>query len=97
VNIGKNILTWSWGDIQISKNKFFEYQFEFGKNTPAYIPFEFNISVTSKTDHAGPKFTFGIINLFWICFKVYDHRHWNHKQKRWAIPGEDSEESDLPV
>ncbi len=88
MNIGKNILTWSWGDIQISKNKFFEYQFEFGKNTPSHIPFEFNISVTSKTDHAGPKFIFGIINLFWICLKVYDHRHWNYKEKRWVIPGE---------
>lgn len=83
INLGKSILTWTWGDITISQHKSFEYQFEFGKSTPTNKIFEFLIEVTTKRNHAGPNFTFGIKNLFWICLKIYDHRHWNEEEDRW--------------
>lgn len=83
LDIKKSVLTWTWGDITIAQYKSFEYQFEFGKRTPTDNPFEFSIKWTAKRDHAGPSFTFGIKNLFWMCVKIYDHRHWNEEEDRW--------------
>ena len=80
--IGKHNISWFWGDIIICKNKSFEYQFEFGKNSN-FHPFEFSLLLTSRTDHAGPSFTFGIKKLFWICLKIYDHRHWDIDNDCW--------------
>jgi hypothetical protein len=78
-----HILYLTWGDITLSKNKSFEYQFEFGKNTSSNSPFELSFVVTEKRDHAGPCFTFGIKNLFWVCLKIYDHRHWDDENNCW--------------
>jgi hypothetical protein len=83
MKIGKHVLDWSWGDIAFSENKSFEYQFEFGKSTCNNSLFELTLKVTEKQDHAGPSFAFGIKNLFWICFKVYDHRHWDDERDCW--------------
>jgi len=83
-----NNITWRWGDINISQNKSFEYQFEFGSSTPTNHPFEIRFLITEKCDHCGPSITFGIMNLFWFCLKIYDHRHWNTKGNRWYNTGE---------
>ena len=32
-----NNITWRWGAINISQNKSFEYQFEFGSSTPTDV------------------------------------------------------------
>ena len=87
-----NYISWTWGDIIIAPNKSFEYQFEFGKNAK-FIPFELSFKWTSKQDHAGLSFIFGIKYLFWINFSVYDHRHWNHEQNRWSLPGDVEEDA----
>ncbi len=76
-------LTPTWGDITISKNKSFEYQFEFGNFCNSL--FEFKVEWTTKCDHAGPSFTFSIYKLFWINFKIYDHRHWDSDLNVWKI------------
>lgn len=81
--IGKYNLNWTWGDIIISANKSFEYQFEFGKNSNFNI-FDFSFIITSQQDHAGPSFTFGIKYLFWIRLSIYDHRHWDDENDCWA-------------
>lgn len=80
-----NYFSWNWGDIIITPNKSFEYQFIFGKNANFDL-FDLSFKWTTKQDHAGPSFTFGIKYLFWINLKIYDYRHWNHKQNRWALP-----------
>lgn len=74
-------------DIQLSQNKSFEFQIEFGKNSN-FCPFEFSIKWTTKQDHAGFRFIFGIYGLFWICMNIYDHRHWNYEKDRWYLPGD---------
>lgn len=66
----------TWGNVIISKYKSFEYQF--GGYNFATNPFEFSIRWTTKCDHAGISFTFSIYKLFWINFKIYDHRHWDY-------------------
>jgi hypothetical protein len=88
MKFGRNHLSWGWGDIIIAPNKSFEYQFSWGGSTPTFHPFELSFLITSKRDHCGPSVTFGIMNLFWMCLKVYDHRHWNNKEDRWYNPGE---------
>jgi hypothetical protein len=74
-------------DIQLSENKSFGIQTEFGKNSN-FNPFEFLIKWTTKQDHAGFRFVFGIYRLFWISIEIYDHRHWNYEKDRWYLPGE---------
>lgn len=86
-----NYFGWRFGDIIIAPHKSFEYQFEFG-NGSNFDPFELSFKWTSKQDHAGLSFNFGIKNLFWIHIGTYDHRHWNYKQNRWALPGDVEED-----
>jgi hypothetical protein len=74
-------------DIQLSENKSFGIQTEFGKNSN-FNPFEFLVKWTTKQDHAGFRFVFGIYGLFWISIEIYDHRHWNYEKDRWYLPGE---------
>ena len=86
-------ITWRCGAINISQNKSLEYQFEFGGSTPTNHPFEIHFLITEKCDYCGPSgngpsITFGIMNLFWFCLKIYDHRHWNIKENRWYNTGE---------
>ena len=69
-------------NLQLSKNKSFEYQLELGKNSN-FHPFQFELKWTSEEDHAGPSFTFGIKYFFWICISIYDHRHWDYDNNRW--------------
>lgn len=75
-------LALKWGDIRLSKHKFFEYQFEKGSFLYPDI-FEFVFRFTRKTDHAGIEFTFGIYKLFWMRFVIYDHRHWDFVNNCW--------------
>lgn len=83
MKIGKHILTWTLGDIVIAKNKSFEYQFELGNKSSQFDPFEFSVRLTSKHDHPGPSFVFGISGLFWISLRIYDHRHWDCEKDHW--------------
>lgn len=88
MELSNSILTWTWGDIVVTQHKSFEYQFEFGSRATRVMPgpFEFSIKVTAKRNHAGPSFTFGIAGLFWLCLKVYDHRHWDDENDCWSKP-----------
>ena len=70
-------------DLQISKNKSFEFQLELGKKSN-FNPFEFVLKWNSEHDHAGPSFTFGVKYLFWICLQIYDRRHWDHENNCWV-------------
>lgn len=82
MKIGNNIITLSWGDIQICKNKSFEYQFERGSFMQNDI-FECKLIWTRKSDHAGISFTFGIFKLFWMNLNIHDHRHWDDENDCW--------------
>lgn len=95
MKIGKSFLSLTWGDIPISANKSFEYQLELFGDSDGFTetrPFEFRFEITRKTDHAGASFIWGIRKLFWIHLNVHDHRHWNNKANRWALPGEPEED-----
>jgi len=82
MKIGNHYISWSWGDILISKNKSFEYQIEFGKNV-SYNIFQLSIEWSEKKDHSGLRFVFTIKKLFFICFCIYDHRHWDRNNDCW--------------
>lgn len=82
MKIGNNIITPSWGDIQIWKHKSFEWQFERG-SFMCDDPFEFKLSCRRKTDHAGISFTFGHRKLFWMNLNIHDHRHWDRTNDCW--------------
>jgi len=77
-------LTPTWGVVRLTENKTFEYQFESKRFTSD--PFEFSLSWTTRKDHAGFEFVFSIYRLFWICFSVYDNRHWDYERGCWAVP-----------
>lgn len=62
MKIGNSIITPSWGDILIWKNKSFECK----------------LICTRNSDHAGISFTFGHRKLFWMNFNIHDRRHWHH-------------------
>ena len=73
-------LTPTWGSIQLSKHKFFEYQLE----SQSDQPFELSLRWTQKRDHAGINFRFSVYKLFWIGLDIYDHRHWDHDRNQWV-------------
>ena len=86
MKIGKHNITLAWGDIIISKNKSFEYQFEFGnKSNDIYNPINIYLRLQRKMDHAGIEFLFEIYKLFSINFRIYDHRHWDDEKDCWEI------------
>lgn len=74
----------NWGDIQLTKNKSFEYQFEgpaFTKGSNDKI--EFLVRWNEHQDHAGFRFSFSIKGLFYMNFEIYDHRHWDDDKDDW--------------
>lgn len=78
MKIGKHVITPFWGDIQISKYKSFEYQFE----GPSFLRdqiVECGLRWTTKTDHAGISFT----KLFWFNLNIHDRRHWDYDNNCW--------------
>jgi hypothetical protein len=77
-------ITPTWGYIQLSKNKYFEYQFE-GPSFTKYsnYKFEWRLNWTEKQDHAGIVFIFSIKGLFFITCNIYDCRHWNSEKDNW--------------
>ena len=84
MKFNKSTITPTWGDIKIAKHKSFEYQFEGPKmmaDDPN--PIECKLRWTTKSDHAGVYFTFGIRGLFWMNFNIHDHRHWDHNNNTW--------------
>lgn len=54
--------------------------------------FHSSFSWHRHVDHAGPQFDFEIFKLIDFSIKIYDHRHWNHKENRWYEPGEEEAE-----
>lgn len=52
--------------------------------------FDFEFWLSSRTDHAGLNVNFTILGVF-FSFQVYDGRHWNSKEDRWYLPGEEEE------
>lgn len=76
------ILTPTWGDIQLTKNKSFEYQLEF-KNWAQW--FECKLAIKKKQDHAGIDFTFSCLKLFWLNLNIHDHRHWDYQNDCWKV------------
>ena len=77
-------LTPKWGCIQLTRHKFFEYQFESNKFNSD--PFELSLTWTSRCDHAGIDFVFSVYKLFWICFSIFDNRHWDFNNECWKQP-----------
>ena len=71
----KNLFSRSF---QVYKNKFFEFEIVYYSNTLL----DFNFSWTSRVDHAGLDLTLGLL-FYSVSFRMYDRRHWNHKENRW--------------
>lgn len=84
MKIGNYIITPSWGDVPIWKNKSFEWQFE-KASFVGNAPLEIKLRRTRNRDHAGISFTFGHRYLFWMNLNIYDHRHWDHQNNTWCI------------
>ena len=82
MKIGNSYLSFNWGDILISPNKSFEYQFEFGKNSNFDL-FELSLKWSTKQDHAGISFVFTIRKIIFMSLKIYDHRHWDRNNNCW--------------
>lgn len=80
MKIGKHLITFTLGNIQLSKHKFLEYQLD---RKFATDPFDFHVWWDWKGDHAGPGFYFSIYKLFWFQIKIYDHRHWDYENNCW--------------
>jgi hypothetical protein len=76
-------LTPTWGDIQFSKFKSFEYQFDGPGNYETN--FECKWRVHSKTDHTGISFSLSMFKLFMIHFNIYDCRHWDFEKNCWKV------------
>lgn len=74
----------TWGSIQISKNKFFEWQFETKRFNNE--PFELSLTWSSRRDHAGIDFIFSIYKLFWLNINIHDRRHWDFDNECWVEP-----------
>lgn len=83
----KHLFTPKYGFIHLAEHKTLEYQIETKKFYND--PFEFNISWTTKQDHAGFDFTFSIYKLFWLNLNIKDNRHWNYDQGRWNTEEDD--------
>ena len=56
------------------EHKYWEFQSTNALGSGPY--FNFSISWTRKTDHAGFQVTFEILD-FMVDFKIYDNRHWD--------------------
>lgn len=82
MRIGRNIIGPKLVNINLSRNKSFEYQLELSPQ--GFDAFELSFRHTVRQDHAGPSFTFGLNGLFWLSLRVYDHRHWDYLKDRYV-------------
>ncbi len=85
MKLGRSVLRWNWGDINFAPINPSNISLIGGRNA-SFNPFELSFRITSKTDHAGVCFRFGVKYLFFVCLKTYDHRHWNGEENRWEDP-----------
>ena len=46
--------------------------------------FDFNFEWTRRGDHAGLEIVLGVLT-YGIRFRIYDHRHWDYENNRWAV------------
>lgn len=80
-------------DRKIAKNKSVELQISKWSAIRDLFTLALDLNWSGE-DHAGPEFEFGI-GPYWLCFQIYDHRHWNWEQGRWELyPGEDDEDDE---
>lgn len=71
--------------VPFTKHKFVEIEVFWGNQGKF---FECNFKITRKQDHAGARFNLTLFKLFALLISLYDHRHWNKQENRWAKPGE---------
>lgn len=72
---------------KISKNKYWEIQCEFPTKLSDW--FRFEIELNSKCDHAGFRFEFELLKLFYFHLWIYDHRHWDYDNNKWEVYDDD--------
>lgn len=77
--IGLNVLTGSFFKIP---HKYWEFQFQ-PNMWDNFCYFDFSISWSKKTDHAGFKVELYFIGIL-ILFQIYDNRHWDYEMDRWV-------------
>ena len=80
---------WTFGDIKLTENKAFEWEFLADNKSGN----EFLLSFNDKGDHAGFCFRVKFLN-YYVSFTLYDKRHWNWKEDRWYYPGEEQFEKE---
>ena len=70
---------------QLSEHKFIEFENIYS----GQYWFHFSLDLNWRgEDHAGPELELGV----WgheIRLKLYDNRHWNYKESRWYVEGEE--------
>jgi len=66
--------------LSLSKNKTLEVQVELWEEDTCW--FDFELSCTRKTDHAGFYLDI-VIWRFCFYFSICDNRHWNYDENRW--------------
>lgn len=71
----------SWIAGRITKNKSWEIQIETFSSLADW--FRFDISINSKTDHAGFRFEIEILKFFYFHLWIVDNRHWDYDNNRW--------------
>ncbi len=76
---------------------FFDVSKNIGCETTLYLSLAprlaFNMTLTTKCDHAGFNLDIDIFGLE-LEIKIYDGRHWNAKANRYYLPGEEQAEID---
>lgn len=69
------------GWLRVTKNKTFYYQFESNRYSLQVVKLQ--ADYTSRCDHAGIDFFFGIRNLLSIELSLKDNRHWDDEAGTW--------------
>ena len=84
----RKIIIWKWGFfLKLWGFKGIESEILYNKE---WSWFEFSLRWNRKCDHAGITFSLEILGLD-FNFKYYDSRHWNYKENRWYLEGEEIE------
>jgi hypothetical protein len=78
--------------VKLTKHKYFECQLDIGDfgQTPR---FDFNVRLSSKSDHAGFRFFISFFKMFFFMIVICDHRHWDYANDCWASDGLDKPSS----
>ena len=74
---------WFCRGYKITKNKYFEIQIGHWSGLQEIFDFTLDARFRGR-DHAGATFDLTIL-WFYVMFKLYDRRHWDHDANTWMV------------